>query len=811
MSRDERCGVPVRAEHLHNSLTSFVGREPEIADVVGLLDRHRLVTVTGPGGVGKTRLALEAAKRAAGQFPDGVRLIELAEVQGSVQVATYLIAALGVPDRPGVAPPELLAEALAPRRMLLVLDNCEHVLDAVAEVCGSLLRAVDDVRILATSREQLWVYGEARYRVSPLRLPTSADPEEVSRSEAVRLFVERALSADPRFSLNGGNAQMVSRVVERLDGIPLAIELAAARVEALGMQGLTEVIDDSVQLLAGPDRVTGGRHRSLAAVADWSYQLLSESERRVLRRLTVFPGAFTLEAAEAVAGPDAGRAVLRLVDCSLLVSPPPGGAGRTRYTMLQTLRAFGTDRLTAAGEQHDAMAALCGFAVTVTRTAWTGLQTTDAEAEALGRLDAEDATLSAALDWAQEHNPDAALRMAADLALWWLLRGRLTEAHGRLTAALQHASPASQGWAAAQAWLGKTLSAFGDLDGEMGCHAAVSELSRDSDTDVLVWRVSALAGRSTAKLNLADIEGAADDAASALALARANGYRAGVAVALTLQALVAFCRGDVAATRDLAREAEHMLSGNVPGFIARWVLSALTLALSTAGEVGWARRVCTAGITLAREVGDLTHLSILLVRKTEIELRTGEIDSAEADLRQAGELSARMGSQYALGNCVDCCGYLWAATGRWSEAVTLWAATDAYRADCGLPGPAKEMLGPRRLEYMSQARQALSRAQIRDAQERGARMSLPAALEYTTALSESVAQEDSVATRDGTLSARERELITLVACGSTNAQVAAKLHISVYTVRSHLDRIRDKTGCRRRADLTRFALRHGLI
>jgi predicted ATPase/DNA-binding CsgD family transcriptional regulator len=810
MDRDEFSWGPVRAEIPHKSLTSFVGRESETAEVAGLLDRHRLVTVTGPGGVGKTRLSLEVARRAADQFADGVRLVDLTAVQGNVQVAAHLMTVLGVRDRPGVAPPELLAEELAARQMLLVLDNCEHVLDAAAEVCGFLLRAVDDVRILATSREQLWVDGEARYRLSPLRLPASADAQEASRSEAVELFTERALSADPRFSLDGGNAPLVSRVVERLDGVPLAIELAAARVEALGMQGLAEVIDDAVRLLAGPDWMTW-RHRSLAAVADWSYQLLSESERRTFRRLTVFPGPFTLEAAEAVAGQEAGAVVLRLVDCSLLVPPQPGDDRRMRYTMLQTLRAFGADRLTAAGEQHDAVAALCDFALTVSRAAWTKMQTADGEAEALRWLDAEDATLSAALDWAQAHDPGAALRMAADLAPWWQLRGRLSEAHARLTAALQNASPASQGWAAAQAWLGKTLSAFGDLDGEMGCHTAVCELSMDTDPDVHMWRVCALTSRSTAKVNLADIAGAGEDAARALSIARDTGYRAGEAVALTLQSVVAFYQGDVAATLDLAWQAEQMLSGNVPGPIARWTLSSLTLVLSSAGEFDWARRVCAAGITPAREVGDLTHLSILLVRKAEVELSTGNMVSAAADLRQAGDLSARMGSHYALGNCVDCWGYICAATGRSAEAITLWAATDAYRAEHGLPGPAKEMIGPRRAEYLSQAERALRPAEVRDARERGARMSLYAALEYTTILTETASPQDREMSGAGTLSARERELVSLVAQGSTNAQVAAKLQISVHTVRSHLDRIRDKTGCRRRADLTRLALRQGLI
>jgi predicted ATPase/DNA-binding CsgD family transcriptional regulator len=448
---------------LRPSLTSFVGRESETADVVKLLEGHRLVTVTGPGGVGKSRLAVEAARRAADQFPDGVEFVELAALRGNAQVVGQLMTILGVRERPGEAA-ELLAEALAPRRMLLVLDNCEHVLDAVAEICGFLLQAVDDLRILATSREQLWVGGEVRYRLSPLRLPSADDPEEAAGSEAVLLFAERAVSADPRFSLGPGNARLVSRVVARLEGMPLAIELAAARVEALGLEGLAGLVDDAVRLLAGPDRLAGGRHRSLAAVADWSYQLLAEPEKRVLRRLAVFPGPFTLEAAQAVAGPAAGPVVLRLVDCSLLVPPRPGDDRRMRYCMQEMLRAFAAGRLREAGEERDAMAAMCRFALSVTGAAALGPDAADGEAGTLRWLDAEDATLTAALAWAADNDRAAAVRLAAGLALGRRLRGRLTGAGARLEAAVREVSPASPGWAVARVSRGDPEPGRGALE-----------------------------------------------------------------------------------------------------------------------------------------------------------------------------------------------------------------------------------------------------------------------------------------------------------------------------------------------------------
>ncbi|HEX6448756.1 MAG TPA: LuxR C-terminal-related transcriptional regulator [Trebonia sp.] len=791
-----------------------MGREPEIADITRLLARHRLVTVTGPGGVGKTRLAVEAAGRVTDRFPDGVRLVELAPVRGSTQVAGHLMRVLGVRDRQGASSAELLAGALAPRRMLLVLDNCEHVLDAVAELCGFLLLAADDLRVLATSREQLWVDGEARYRLSPLGLPVSGDdPAAASQSEAVALFAERARGADPRFSLDQANAADVSRVVERLDGMPLAIELAAARVEALGLGGLAGVTDDVVRLLAGPDRAAGGRHRSLAAVADWSYQLLGEEERRVLRRLAVFPGLFTLEAAQAVAGPGTGPVVLRLVDCSLLVPPRPGADGRMRYTMLETLRAFGMDRLAEAGEAPGAMATLCRLAVSVAEAAAAGLETTDREAEALRRLDTEDATLAAALAWAADHDPAAALRLAAALASWWRLRGRLNEARARLEAALGHASPASEGWAAAQLAFGHVLYTIGDHARMIACFNAVCEPG--NGTERSRWAVDALLARSLTKLNEGDFAAARADAGRALALAR-DICPEWEAPALAMLGGYAILTGHSALAVDFVRRARETLSASTPGTIARWCRQKFAMVLIDVGEFDWARREYAAGMALAREVGDLRTIASLLMIKTRLELLAGNIADAGEGLRQAAPMAAQIADYLNMRNCVYLGGYLCAATGRWTETVTLWAAADADAASRGLANPDEDVYRPRRSEYTGQIERALSPAQIQEARQRGASMLVPAAIEYIGMLTEPDSPgprgaAETAEPADENLSPRERELVTLVAQGSTNAQIAARLYISVHTVRSHLDRIRDKTGCRRRADLTRLALRQGLV
>jgi predicted ATPase len=293
------------------SLTSFVGRAQATGEIAAQLAEYRLVTLTGPGGAGKTRLAGHVARRVAGRFADGVWLAELAGVRDPAQVPAAMAAALGIHDLPAVAAADALAHALAQRQLLLVLDNCEQVIGAAAEVCGRLLLGADDVRVLATSREPLRIAGEARYRLGPLTLPDPENPEGRTglaneESEAVTLFADRARQVEPNFVLDTQTRTTVAQLVARLDGMPLAIELAAARVDALGVTQLLDRMDDRFALLVDGDRLAEQRQRSLAAAVRWSYELLDDDEQRAFRALSAFPGPFTLAGAEQWPGPVPG-------------------------------------------------------------------------------------------------------------------------------------------------------------------------------------------------------------------------------------------------------------------------------------------------------------------------------------------------------------------------------------------------------------------------------------------------------------------------------------------------------------------------
>ncbi len=421
--RAEKQATPITLrDNLPSQLSSFVGRAKELNEIAKLIGKSRLVTLTGAGGIGKTRLSLEAARKIASDFPDGVWCIELAPLSDATFVPQAVVNTLGLIEQSGRSPVSILTDFLRAKRAFLVLDNCEHLIQACAQLAETLLQNCPDLRILATSREALEIAGETLYLVPPLTLPDRAHValESLSDYEAVQLFVERARSTLAGFMLTQDNAPAIAQICHHLDGIPLAIELAAARVKLLSVDEIAARLGDRFQLLTSGARTALLRHQTLRALIDWSYDLLSEPERVLLRRLSVFAGGWTLEAAESVCidvGQDAvlsGEAVSKddilpsdvldlltsLVNKSLIIVKREQGK-ETRYHMLETIRQYALEKLWTAGEGDVSRQRHLAYFVDLAERAQPNLRSFDMVMW-LDRLEAEHDNLRAALEWAQE-------------------------------------------------------------------------------------------------------------------------------------------------------------------------------------------------------------------------------------------------------------------------------------------------------------------------------------------------------------------------------------------------------------------------
>ena len=514
--------------------------------VVAGLRATRVVTLTGPGGCGKTRLALRAATLAADRFEDGARLIELASLTDPALVPASVAAALGVPERDAANPVAGVVRALADRELLIVLDNCEHVLASAGRVVVMLAGHCRRVRILTTSRERLDVPGEFLFPVPPLGLPEDGSAGAVASSEAGSLFVTRARAASPGFALTDGNSAAIAEVCSRLDGMPLAIELAAARCPALGPAQLAARLEGYPGLLSG-GAARPGRHRSLEALVSWSYELLSEAERRLMDRLSVLRGEFDLEMAERVAAaePLAPRAIAGLLASLAGKSLVQVQAGPViRYSLLETVRQFAAGRLAASGEETVMCVRLLRWALEVARPAeaavstagWTGWS---------DRLFAEQASIRAALSWALGGaEPQAGRELAARLARWWIATGRYSEAGQFLTAAAGVPAATADG-IRARVLLGAAWSAYHLGDNRRAAPLAADGVAcarQAGEPQLEAWGRNLLAG-------LAWHAGDADQVVAEIEASRGLSGPADPALAARAQILLAnaaFLAGDLA-------------------------------------------------------------------------------------------------------------------------------------------------------------------------------------------------------------------------------------------------------------------------
>jgi predicted ATPase/class 3 adenylate cyclase/DNA-binding CsgD family transcriptional regulator len=801
--------------------SSFIGRDTELAAVSRLIAASRLVTLTGVGGVGKTRLALQIASEMLDGSGDGVWLAELASFTDPDLVAPTVAAAVGVEeaaDRPVL---DTLIESLRARELLLVLDNCEHLVSACTRLADALLRTCSKVHLLATSREPLGVAGEHLYRVPSLGLPTAdqlAEGQEALRTcEAVRLFVDRATAHQPTFRLDENTGAAVVSICRQLDGIPLAIELAAARLRSLAITDIEHRLDDRFRLLTGGYQSALPRQQTLRALVDWSYDLLTETERSVLRRLSVFAGTFDLAAAENVAAArdiEAGDVldiVASLLDKSLLQLEL--GSPSVRYRLLDTVRRYAAQRL-AEGIPGDEEATRDRHAAAFLRLAETAAQHFDKADEPAwrDRLEADNANLGASFQRlaGQADRGDDLLRLAETLYRFSITRGAIQEHLGLLRVALDHPSAQKPTAARAQAMLA-TSSALvraggGRREARELQHASL-EIARRLGEPALTVRILAnLSGSIVMTDNSpAAVAEASELAEEAVTLSRSVGSPDQVAGALRARSAVhSFAeRYDEACRDGLEAAGLFRATGNGKG-LSR-VLNNLGCDEIALGRLDDAQRHLEEALPYSAEGSDTSNSSFVLGNLALVYLLRGDPAAAREPALEALR-SIQTDEKSVLRSSTLYLALYHSAVGEPRTAAVLHGAVDGM----GVPPE------PLDRQMREEDRQHLTTLLGREAFESrlGEGRSLETAeqvLAHLAAASPAHPQTPSEPPGLAQLSARERQLVVLVAQGLTDAQIAAQLYISVRTVRSHLDRIQNKSGCRRRADLTRLALQAGLV
>ena len=779
-------GAPVAPPHnLPTFLTRFIGRQHAVVAITGLLGSYRLLTLTGPGGCGKTRLACAvAAARAAADppsaFPAGFWYVEFASLTDPALVAQAIAAVLGVREEPHRPLIETLGDALRPRAALLLLDNCEHLVATVAAIADTLLRTCPGLHILVTSREALRVPGEMTFRVPSLSLPETADARaaDLETSEAVQLFVDRVRLQQPTFVLSDANARAVAAICHRLDGMPLALELAAARAHMLTLPQLAARLDAALLLLTHGDRTVASRHQTLRATLDWSYALLTDDERVVLRRLAIFSGGCDLAAAEAVC---AGNGIAQASVLALLTQLVEKSLVHTeerhetvRYRLLETVRQYADERLHPSGEAERIQHIHADWYRTEAETAGVALIGRD-QLGAMDRLLPEQDNIRKALRWLLEtRRADDGMRMSTDLwRFFWYS---------------DHFSEGSQ-------W----VTAFLALDAESGVECVSAAIRMDA---------LYVAGR------LMIFHGAHDEArasfAEMLAIARQQHDTKRTSIALTGLGLIAF---ELCAFDDMrGLQEEAITSGRASGdqFALSRALHNLGMALLMLGETRLARIRLEEGLDVVRQLEDGENVARAQRWHATLAIIEGDADRAYAILAEALAFHRAGRSILGIADCLEMFAALQALQGQYARALRVFGAVATIRETITAPSslPVQRWLSDR----LEPARRALGDAASAVLEQEGHALSVEDAI--TTALTtgpDRPPETQGPATPPfGGLSAREREVVALLVTGTSNRRIAEELFIVEKTVEMHLSRSMRKLGLHTRAELAVWAVNNGL-
>ncbi|HEY3684207.1 MAG TPA: LuxR C-terminal-related transcriptional regulator [Streptosporangiaceae bacterium] len=752
-------------------VTGFVGRRAELTRLAGLLDTARLVTVIGAGGVGKTRLTLRCAAQVADRFDDGVCLVELSGLRDPELLPHTVATCLGLPEQDTRTQLDAVLDHLRDKRILLIFDTCEHLVDACAMLADVVLRETAGVRMLATSRQPLDVPGEHTLPVPPLPVPDADDAE--AGGDAVELFAQRAAAVDPNFAVTDANRADVIRLCRRLDGIPLAIELATVRLRAVSLTQLIDWLEDRFRVLTGGRRTALPRHQTLRTAIEWSHELCTPEERLLWARLSVFAGTFDIAAVSEVCADDRltemdiPETLINLVDKSLVLrvddGDGPGGPGGTRYRLLDTLREFGAEHLAASGEEEAVrtrhLARYAGLAHHIGEHFLD-----DDQVPRISALNREHANVRVALEYGFTipGQGGQAAALANDLWGYWHVTGALTE--GRY-------------------WLSRVLERSADPSGE---------------------RAWALVARSQLSTLRGDHAGALDDASTGVAVAE----RAGDAVAASRGLLYSHLALTVAGRLDDARATEaaaraHMETiGDHIGLVsldAQFAYMSLLAGELDACEAGYESGIARLGAG-SRECCMNSWLHFIGGTGRFLQ---GRYDAATESLCHALPMKHAMGDTIGVTYCLETLAWLAGAAGRQERTAWLLGAADALWARIG-----QRLSGNPTMEEIHQQAEKAARDDLGDGpfdalHDKGARhpvdhvvrLALANADRLTDPASDDRPESDP-------LTSREREVAALVADGLSNREIAARLFISKRTVDAHVEHIRAKLDVSSRVQIT---------
>jgi predicted ATPase/DNA-binding NarL/FixJ family response regulator len=801
---------------------SFIGRERELVELRQLLRRARALTLCGPGGIGKSRLALRLMASSAAEFPDRVWFVELADLRQPELVVSRIASVIGISEEAGRPLLETLGDALRPRRLLLALDNCEHLLDACAEVGRHLLASAPDLRLLVTSREPLSVAAETIWRVPPLEVTRAG----ADRPEAVRLFAARAAASRPGFTVGPDNIAAVTSICRALDGMPLAIELAAARVRALSVEQISDRLNDRFGLLTTGDRSAAPRQRTLRAAIEWSYELLTEPERALFRRLAVFTG-WSLEMAEQVCADETIPAAevlgltAALVDKSLVVLDPEL-LGQARYRMLDTIREYAALRLEQAGESAEFRRWFRDYALRVAEHNMAlGMARIPASwqtrVDVFRRYDVDGGNVTQLLKWClDEGEAEAGLRICAAVSPCWIVWGTFGEGSEWLRSllALDMSGVPARVQGAATVVRGQLILSS---DPAAAWSLATDGLKLCREADDAYWTAVALNLLAEIALHIGRIDEAAVSADEALAIAQAGGDGWNEGYALGTRAAIAARQGKL-------REAEQLATASVAvmqRIDQQWGAARALLGLGDLarfrGHPGEAHSWYVEALAILREIGARPEIARCLAGLGRVAMDLGANEQARRHLTRSLRLSYATGARIGVARGLEAFAALAGREGRLELAVQLAAAATMLRETAGL----RPLAGARVEGYLSPARRlgdaavarlwASGRALTAEAAVALALAASPALPDDEDADGESVDGESAALAAVGSyhvasappssLTQREYEIAELVGSGLSNKAIAAELSISHTTAARHVANIMAKLGFNSRSQI----------